>query len=69
MAIKHHESGETFVYDITKFLAVHPGGPKVPLMVAGDDATEVFYDMHKKDVIDKHGEKFIIGKLVAKARL
>ena len=43
------------VYDITNFLADHPGGSKAPMIYAGDDATEEFMMLHKPDIITKQG--------------
>jgi cytochrome b involved in lipid metabolism len=43
------------VYDITDFLADHPGGAKAPMIYAGDDATEEFIMLHKPDIIKKQG--------------
>ncbi|UPK92565.1 hypothetical protein LCI18_003500 [Fusarium solani-melongenae] len=41
------------VYDLTKFLAHHPGGRRVILMHAGRDATQRFNLVHSKDILDK----------------
>ncbi|KAJ3016958.1 hypothetical protein HKX48_003784 [Thoreauomyces humboldtii] len=51
------------VYDVTKFLSMHPGGEGILLKSAGTDATEAFYSMHRHDVMLKFGPKFIIGKI------
>lgn len=55
------------VYDLTKFLAVHPGGRGVILPYAGKDATEAFYSLHKADVLDKYRSKLCKG-FVANAK-
>jgi cytochrome b involved in lipid metabolism len=34
------------VYDVTPWLASHPGGPDIVLLYAGDDATDVFTAFH-----------------------
>lgn len=34
------------VYDVTPWLATHPGGPDIVLLYAGDDATDVFTAFH-----------------------
>lgn len=49
------------VFDMTKFLADHPGGKKVVLNVAGQDATKEFAAMHKPDVLDKYGDELYVG--------
>ena len=51
------------VYDVTKFLNVHPGGAKVILDSTAKDATEDFYTFHKKEVLVKYGPKFRVGVL------
>merc|ERR1712051_186027 len=40
------------VYDVTKFLAEHPGGAQI---FAGKDATEEFDMLHDRKVIKKFG--------------
>jgi len=51
------------VYDLTKFMSVHPGGSVVLRQSAGTDATEDFYGLHRSDVMDKFGPKLLIGEL------
>ncbi|KAF7986475.1 hypothetical protein HWV62_31267 [Athelia sp. TMB] len=43
------------VYDVTRFQGLHPGGASVFLDedVAGQDATEIFYGLHRHEVIIK----------------
>eukprot|EP00743_Colponemidia_sp_Colp-15_P000779 GILK01000860.1.p1 GENE.GILK01000860.1~~GILK01000860.1.p1 ORF type:complete len:565 (+),score=65.12 GILK01000860.1:52-1695(+) len=54
------------VYDVTKFLADHPGGKKVVLAVAGKDATAKFNALHKADAtLRKYGPQLYIGDLGA----
>lgn len=53
-----------YVYDITKFANLHPGGKAVLRMVAGEDATEQFYALHSKDVLDKYHDRLCVGVLV-----
>jgi cytochrome b involved in lipid metabolism len=55
------------VYDITDFLADHPGGRKAPLLYAGKDATEEFDLLHKPAIITKYGRSFLKGTIVAGA--
>jgi len=42
-----------YVYDITTFAAMHPGGELLILSFAGKDATETFYSLHRHEVIVK----------------
>ncbi|KAG6917019.1 hypothetical protein DXG01_004284 [Tephrocybe rancida] len=44
-----------FVYDLTKFISLHPGGRSVLLdeEVAGRDATKIFYSLHRTEVLQK----------------
>mmetsp|Transcript_43529 Transcript_43529/g.109857 ORF Transcript_43529/g.109857 Transcript_43529/m.109857 type:complete len:528 (-) Transcript_43529:14-1597(-) len=51
------------VYDVTKFLKLHPGGFKILAGFGGKDATQAFYDLHRADVLKKHGPKYFIGRL------
>ena len=43
------------VYDVTKFSALHPGGTYVLSneSVAGKDATEAFYSLHRQEILQK----------------
>merc|ERR1711918_55346 len=43
------------VYDVTGFLADHPGGKKAIMLYAGKDATEEFDMLHNRKVIKKYG--------------
>eukprot|EP00050_Salpingoeca_kvevrii_P014994 m.42694 g.42694 ORF g.42694 m.42694 type:complete len:238 (+) comp6103_c0_seq2:268-981(+) len=52
------------VYDVTEFLAEHPGGEKSILKVAGKDATFKFQAYHRwEEVIKKYGPRLCIGVL------
>ena len=51
------------VYDVTSFLADHPGGKKVLVNEAGKEATKKFDMFHKPDVLKKYGDKLIVGEL------
>jgi alkylation response protein AidB-like acyl-CoA dehydrogenase len=48
------------VYDVTDFLDAHPGGAAVLKQVAGTDATEAFYNLHRHEVLQKY-ESLSIG--------
>ena len=48
---------DSIVYDVTKFLNTHPGGRTILLDHAGKDATEAFFDLHRKEVLVKYGPK------------
>ena len=52
------------VYDVTKFLDDHPGGPEILLHACGKDATEEFVDIgHSRDAIMML-EKYKIGTFI-----
>jgi cytochrome b involved in lipid metabolism len=54
------------VYDVTNFLAQHPGGKKVLLNVAGQDATKQFEGLHSPQTLKKYGPPLLIGEIVGK---
>ncbi|KAJ3119584.1 hypothetical protein HK098_005320 [Nowakowskiella sp. JEL0407] len=51
------------VYDVTNFLAEHPGGKKVLLKVAGQDATKQFNQFHNDSVLAQWGPKLLKGEI------
>ena len=51
------------IYNITRFLHIHPGGKNILMTVAGEDATEYFYALHKKEIIDTMGSAYLVGYL------
>ncbi|KAJ3219303.1 hypothetical protein HDU67_001922 [Dinochytrium kinnereticum] len=52
---------DSVVYDLTNFAVAHPGGEGVLVDVAGKDATEEFYGLHRHAVITKFGPKYAVG--------
>jgi len=55
---------EKKVYDITTFLGDHPGGYNVLLDVAGDDATESFFNFDHSENAKKLLESYFIGFVI-----
>lgn len=45
---------DTEVYDLTSFVDLHPGGAYVLAEVAGQDATETFYALHRQLILAKY---------------
>ena len=67
--VRNHTSVESLwcivdsvVYDLTDFLEAHPGGESVLRQVAGQDATEAFYSLHRHEVLTKYAH-LAIGKI------
>eukprot|EP01117_Protostelium_nocturnum_P013971 TRINITY_DN526_c0_g1_i1.p1 TRINITY_DN526_c0_g1~~TRINITY_DN526_c0_g1_i1.p1 ORF type:complete len:511 (+),score=185.77 TRINITY_DN526_c0_g1_i1:93-1625(+) len=67
--VSKHNTTESFwlvidgeVYDITKFVDLHPGGAVVLYDYAGKDATEIFYGLHRQEVLTKY-KRFLIGRV------
>jgi predicted heme/steroid binding protein len=50
------------VYDVTDFLDAHPGGSVVLQQVAGQDATQAFYNLHRHEVLQKY-DSLCIGTI------
>eukprot|EP01114_Cavostelium_apophysatum_P014400 TRINITY_DN372_c0_g1_i5.p1 TRINITY_DN372_c0_g1~~TRINITY_DN372_c0_g1_i5.p1 ORF type:complete len:510 (-),score=144.37 TRINITY_DN372_c0_g1_i5:175-1704(-) len=65
---KHNTKGDLWiiiddeVYDMTKFITVHPGGEQALIDYAGQDATDAFYGLHRQEVLVKY-LRFKIGKI------
>jgi len=57
------------VYDVTKFLDEHPGGPKILKRTAGKDASKQFWKYHNEHVLKKYGDKLKIGTVKEEAKL
>lgn len=55
---------DSVVYDISKFVDLHPGGAAVLLDadVAGKDTTELFFGLHRSDVLQKY-KRLAIGRI------
>jgi len=52
------------VYDVTKFIDVHPGGRKILLDAGGTDATENFIRFHAvSSILRRFEKKLLIGEL------
>lgn len=49
------------VFDMSEFLAEHPGGKKVVLNVAGKDASKQFQMFHNQAILDKYATRLQIG--------
>ena len=54
------------VYDVSKFLADHPGGKDAIMLYAGQDCTEQFELIHQDSVLKRYGPGLVIGNLVKK---
>ncbi|SCZ87423.1 BZ3500_MvSof-1268-A1-R1_Chr2-2g04889 [Microbotryum saponariae] len=52
------------VYDLTKFIDMHPGGTNVLLAtaIAGGDSSEAFFSMHRSEVLTKY-QRLKIGRV------
>ncbi|OQS07880.1 cytochrome b5 [Thraustotheca clavata] len=57
------EANEKKVYDVTKYLDDHPGGPEIILDLAGRDANEEFEDIGHSTDARKALAKYLIGTL------
>nr|POF07670.1 acyl-coa dehydrogenase apdg [Quercus suber] len=42
------------VYDLSEFIDAHPGGSVVLTQVAGQDATQAFYNLHRHEVLQQY---------------
>lgn len=56
------------VYDVTRYLANHPGGSDVLRQYAGRDATKAFTALHAQDVLLQVASNFKIGELAAQGQ-
>ncbi|RXW24272.1 hypothetical protein EST38_g1576 [Candolleomyces aberdarensis] len=72
----HNKQGDLWivvdskVYDLSKFAAMHPGGLAVLLdeEVAGKDATEAFFSLHRHEVLQKPQFKRLVIGTIAGAK-
>lgn len=55
---------DAIVYDLSKFIDLHPGGAAVLLDadVAGKDATQQFFGLHRSDVLRKY-KRLAVGRI------
>ncbi|XP_067055538.1 cytochrome b5-like isoform X2 [Acropora muricata] len=60
---------EDAVYDVTNFLAEHPGGSEIMLEHAGMDATSVFQDINHSTEAKKMLLGYYIGELIERDRI
>lgn len=68
----HNTPGDTWividatVYNVSTFAELHPGGESVFYSqdIAGDDATETFFGLHRREILDKPmAKRLIVGKI------
>ncbi|KAI9026709.1 acyl-CoA dehydrogenase/oxidase [Hyaloraphidium curvatum] len=52
---------DSLVYNVSTFADLHPGGAGVIHDVAGKDATDVFYQLHRHSVLQKFGPRLLVG--------
>ncbi|KAI9275679.1 acyl-CoA dehydrogenase/oxidase [Phascolomyces articulosus] len=53
---------DTVVYDMSRFVDMHPGGAFPILEYAGKDATDAFYGLHRQEVLQKYN-RYKIGTI------
>lgn len=51
------------VYDVSTFAQMHPGGEQILIEYSGRDASEVFWGLHRAEVLQKFGTKLLIGRM------
>mmetsp|Transcript_876 Transcript_876/g.2056 ORF Transcript_876/g.2056 Transcript_876/m.2056 type:complete len:130 (+) Transcript_876:24-413(+) len=61
--IGNESNGGPKVYDVTKYLDDHPGGPEIILDLAGKDADEMFEDIGHSNEARTKMKEFIVGNL------
>lgn len=50
------------VYNVSKFAKLHPGGAAILEQYAGTDVSSIFYELHRKDVLNKY-TRLKVGRL------
>lgn len=66
---KHSTSSDAWiivdgaVLDVSSFAKMHPGGTQILLEFAGQDCTEVFYSLHRQDILFKYMPRLMVGTL------
>lgn len=58
-----HPAGGKKVYDVTKYLNEHPGGPEIVLDYAGKDADDMFEDIGHSSGAREKLKSLLIGNL------
>jgi len=49
------------VYHLTDFQDAHPGGSVVLQQIAGTNATDAFYNLHRREVLTKFNDSLLLG--------
>ena len=50
------------VFDLTRFAEIHPGGIPPLMDAAGEDATDLFYELHRASLLqEERFQRFVIG--------
>ncbi|KXS16673.1 acyl-CoA dehydrogenase domain-containing protein [Gonapodya prolifera JEL478] len=55
---------DSYVYDLTRFADMHPGGALIITSLAGRDVTDEFYGLHRQEVLQKFGPRYVIGQIL-----
>mmetsp|Transcript_33753 Transcript_33753/g.34389 ORF Transcript_33753/g.34389 Transcript_33753/m.34389 type:complete len:133 (+) Transcript_33753:55-453(+) len=61
--IGNDKNGGPKVYDVTKYLDDHPGGPEIMLEFAGKDADDMFEDIGHSSEARSVMSKYLVGSL------
>jgi len=66
---KHNKSDDAWiiidgdVFNVTKFAGLHPGGEQILLEYAGQDCTDVFFGLHRNEVLVKYAPRLVVGRI------